>query len=77
MTSQLNYLIVQQRHIELVCRAEQGRLANETRPARSASSPHSNIGRLLAPRRLSAARVAAAAQPARPGPPQECARWDT
>jgi hypothetical protein len=76
MTSQLNYLIVQQRHIELVCRAEQARLANETRPAGSASSPRSNIGRLLAPRRLSAARVAAAARQANPGPPKECLRCD-
>ena len=39
MTSQLNYLIVQQRHIELAHRAEQARLADEARAAVSASSP--------------------------------------
>ena len=77
MTSQLNYLIAQQRHIELACRAEQARLANEARPAASASSPRWNIGRLLAPRRLRAARLAAAARQASPGPPHECPRCDT
>ena len=34
MTSQLNYLIAQQRQAELVSRAEQARLASESRPAR-------------------------------------------
>lgn len=77
MHSQLNYLIVQQRHIELACRAEHARLAAETHPARSAPSPRSKIGRLLAPRRLRAARLAAAAPLASPGPPQECLRCDT
>ena len=39
MTSQLNYLIVQQRHIEFAYRAEQARLADQARAARSAFSP--------------------------------------
>lgn len=39
MTSQLNYLIIPHRHNELVCRAEQARLANEARAAASAPSP--------------------------------------
>jgi hypothetical protein len=77
MTSQLNYLIVKQRHVELAHRAEQARLAGEARAAVSAPSPRWHLGRLLAPRRLRAAGLAAAAQPARPGPPQECVRWDT
>jgi hypothetical protein len=77
MTSQLNYLIAQQRHIELAHRAEQARLATEARAAVSAPSPRWNLGRLLATRRLRAARLAAAARPASPGPPQECLRCDT
>ncbi len=57
MTSQLNYLIVQQRHIELAHRAEQARLADdaprrvgvvptlESRPApRDASAPGCQVG---------------------------------
>src|ERR1700756_876215 len=60
MTSHLIYLIVQHRHIELVRRAKQARLANEARAAGPASSPRWNIGRLLASRRLRAARLAAA-----------------
>ena len=76
MTSQLNDLIVRQRHSELADRAEQARLANEARRAASASSPRWNIGRLLSTRRLKAARVAAAAQHAMPGPPPECLRCD-
>ena len=39
MTSQLNYLIVQQRQAELVSRAEQARLASEARRAQLASAP--------------------------------------
>jgi hypothetical protein len=39
MTSQLNYLIAQQRHAELVSRAERARLVSEARLARSASVP--------------------------------------
>jgi hypothetical protein len=77
MTTQLNYLIVQHRHVELVYRAEQSRLAGEARAAVSAPSPRWNLGRLLAPRRLRAAGLAAAAQPARPGPPQAYVRCDT
>ena len=67
MTSHLNYLIAQQRHIELARYAEQARLANDARPAGSASSPRWNLGRLLATRRLKAARVAAAARQRNPG----------
>jgi hypothetical protein len=77
MTSQLNYLIAQQRHIELAHRAEQARLANEARAAVSAPSPRWNLGRLLATRRLRAARLAAAARQANPGPLPECLRCDT
>lgn len=77
MTSQLNYLIAEQRHIELARRAEQVRLANATRPAGSASSPRWSISWLLAPWRLSAARAAAAAPHASPAPPQESLRCDT
>jgi hypothetical protein len=58
MTSQLTYLIVQQRHAELVRRAEHARLANGLRSDRRASSPRWNIARLLRPRRL---------RPAHPG----------
>ena len=72
MHSQLNYLIVQQRHIELACRAEHARLAAETHPARSASSPRSELGWLLASRRPRAARPAQAGAQASPGPTQEC-----
>ncbi len=72
MTSQLNYLIVQQRHIELAHRAEQARLADDARAAVSASSPRWNLGRLLATRRLRAARLATAVHPARPAPPKGC-----
>ena len=77
MTSQLNYLIAQQKHIELACRAEHARLAKETRPAGSPSSPRWNLGWLLAPRRFRAARLATAATQARPAPPQQCLRCDT
>jgi hypothetical protein len=77
MTPQLNYLIAQQRHIELAYRAEQARLAGDARAAVSAPPPRWNLGRLLAPRGLRAAGSAAAAQPVRPGPPRECARCDT
>ena len=43
MTSQLTYLIAQQRHIELAYRAEQARLAGDARAALnqvSAVGPH-------------------------------------
>jgi hypothetical protein len=39
MTSQLNYLIAQQRQAELVSRADRARLASEARLARLASAP--------------------------------------
>jgi hypothetical protein len=77
MTSQLDYLVVQQRHIELTCRAKHARVASEVRRAELTSSPCWNIGRLLAPRRLRAARLAAAAAQASPGPAQECLRCGT
>ena len=77
MTTQLNNLIVQHRHIELVYRAEQARHAGEARAAVSAPSPRWNLGRLLAPHRLQAAGLAAAAQPVIPGPPQAYVRCDT
>ena len=76
MTPQLNYLVVQQRHIELACRAEHARLAKKY-GAEPASSPCWNIRRLLAPRRLRTARLAAAAAQASPAPPPECLRCDT
>jgi hypothetical protein len=76
MNSHLNYLVAQQRRIELTCRAEQARLATETRPGGSASSPPWDIGRLLAPRRLRA-HLAAAARHAGPGTPHECLGCDT
>ena len=69
MNPQLNYLIVQQTHSELVRRAEQTRFAAEARAARSAPSQPRYIGRLVATRRLKAARMPAAARQARPGPP--------
>ena len=77
MTSQLNYLIAQQRHIELAHRAEQARLAGEARAAVSTPSRRRNVARLLTPHRLAPARLAPAVTQARPGPPQECVRWDT
>ena len=77
MHSHLNYLVAQRRRIEFTCRAEQARLATETRPEVSTSSPRWDIARLLAPRRLRAASFAAAAQHPRPGTPQECLRCDT
>jgi len=76
MTSQLNYLIAEQRHSELARRAEQARLRNAARPAALASSRRWNIGQLFAPRRLRTPRLAAAAQQANPGPPSECPRRD-
>ena len=76
MTPLLNYLIAQQRSIELAYRAEQARLAGDARAAVSAPSPRWNLGRLLGPRRLRTAGLAAAAQPVRPGPPQPCVRCD-
>ena len=39
MTSQLNYLIAQQRQAELVSRAEQAPLASDARRAQPASAP--------------------------------------
>jgi hypothetical protein len=77
MTSQLNDLIVRQRHSELADLAQQARLASEARSATLASSRRWNIGQLLAPRRLRAPRLAAAARQANPGPPYEYPRCDT
>jgi hypothetical protein len=61
MSSQLNYLIVKQRHSELGRSAEQARLGAEARAARSAPSQPRYIGRLAATRRLGAARMSTAA----------------
>ena len=58
MNPQLTYLIVQARHSELVCRAEQARPAGEARRARSPSFPRRYVGRLLATRRLRPSRLA-------------------
>jgi len=77
MTSQLNYLIAQQRQAELVSRAERARLANAPRRPRSAASPRWNVGRLLSTRRLKAPHVSAAARKANAGPPRECVSCDT
>lgn len=76
MHTHLNYLVAQQRRIELICRAEQARLATETRAGGSASSPRWDIGRLLARRRLRAAHLSAAARHAGPGTPHECLGCD-
>ena len=77
MTSQLNYLFVQHRHIELVYRAEQARLAREAHAAGSAPSSPWKLRRLLAPPRLRAARVAPAVTQASLGASQACVRCDT
>ena len=77
MNPQLNYLTVQQKQTELAHRARQPRLAREARAAMSAQPRRSNLGRLIAPRRLGAAGLAAASQPATPGPPQACLRGET
>jgi hypothetical protein len=77
MTSQLNYLIAQQRQAELVSHAERVRLASEARLAGSAWSPRWNVGRLLSTRRLKAPHVSAAARKANAGPPRECVSCDT
>jgi hypothetical protein len=77
MTSQLNYLMAQQRHAELVRCAEQARLAQDARATRSTASPRSYMRRLLAPRQLGAAGSATATRQAPPGQPQECLRCDT
>ena len=77
MTSQLNYLIAQQRQAELVSRAEQARLPSEARLAGSAWSPRWNVGRLLSTPRLKAPHVSAAARKANAGPPRECVSCDT
>jgi hypothetical protein len=77
MTSQLHYLIAQQSHIEVFCRAEQARLADEARTLASPSAQRRQIGRLLAPRRLRAARLAAAGAQASQRPPHKCLSCDT
>jgi hypothetical protein len=77
MTSQLNYLIAQQRHIEFAYRAEQARLAGQARAVVSAPSRRWNLGRLSAPRGLRAVSLATAATRARSAPPQQCLRCDT
>lgn len=77
MTSQPNYLIVQQRQSDLLGSAEQARLANGARSTRPASSLRRYLGGLFTARRLNAARSAAVAQHANPGLPQEYLSCDT
>jgi hypothetical protein len=77
MTSQLNYLIAQQRHAELVSHAEQTRLTSDAHLSRSASPPRGNVGRLLSTRRLKAPHVSAAARKANARLPRECVSCDT
>lgn len=72
MNPQLTYLRVQARHLELIRRAEQARLAGETRRARSPSFPRRYIGRLLTTRRLRPSRLPSIAQHASSNPPHEC-----
>jgi hypothetical protein len=75
MNSQLNYLIAQQRIAEFACRAEQARLASQARAARSAST-RCYVGFLLAPRRLKAARMAAAGQQTNLACAEQCLRCE-
>ena len=77
MNPQLNYFMVPQKQGELAYRAEQARLGRETRAAVSAQPRRSNLGRLIARWRLGAAGLAPAAQPASPGPPQQCVGCET
>jgi hypothetical protein len=77
MTSQLNYLIAQQRQDELVSHGERALLARDARLARSAWSPRWNVGRLLSTRRLKAPHVSAGARKANAGPPRVCVSCDT
>jgi hypothetical protein len=77
MNPQFNYLMARQKQSELACRAEQSRLAREARTAVSAQSRRWNLGRLIAPRRLVAPGLAAAARPVSPGAPQECVGCET
>jgi hypothetical protein len=76
MNPQLTYLLVQARHPELVCRAEQSRLAGEARRAWSPSFPRRDVGRLLATRRLRPSRSPSVAQHASSNPPHECLSCD-
>ena len=77
MNPQFNYLMVQQKQRELAYRAERARLGREARAAVSAQPRRSNLGRLIASWRRGAASLAAAAQPASPGPPQQCVRCES
>jgi hypothetical protein len=72
MNPQLTYLLIQARHAELVCRAEQARLVGEARRARSSSFPRRYVGRFPATRRLRPARLASVTQHASANPPREC-----
>jgi hypothetical protein len=76
MNPQLTYLLVQARHSELICRAEQAGLAGEARRARSPSFPRRYVGRPLATRRLRPARLANVAQHASSNRPHECLSCD-
>jgi hypothetical protein len=76
MNPQLTYFLVQARHSELICRAEQARIAGQARRARSPSFPRRYAGRLVAMRRLSPSRLASVAQYASSNPPHECLSCD-
>jgi hypothetical protein len=77
MTSQLNYLIAQQRQAELVSHAERALVASDAHLSRSASPPRWDVGRLLSTRRLKAPHMSAAARKANARPPRECVSCDT
>jgi hypothetical protein len=62
MTSQLNYLIVRQRQVELAHRAEEARLAGEARAAGPAFSPRRYVRRHRATQGMRAPHPAAAAE---------------
>ena len=54
MNPRLSYVMVQQKQSEFAYRGERARLAREARAAVSAQRRRSNLGRLIAPRRLGA-----------------------
>jgi hypothetical protein len=76
MTSQLNYLIAQQRQAELVSCAERAVLASDAHLVRSASPSRWNVGRPLSTRRLKAPHMSAAARKAHARAPRECVSCD-
>jgi hypothetical protein len=76
MHSQLTYLIVKLRQSELICRAEQARLADEARRPRSPSFPRRYVAWVRTARRLRPARLAGVARHADPNPAHECLSCD-